>query len=86
MGKQYTIKVSRKMHDTLEDGSRRTGLSLAEFADKVLQGRVEDRLPLAENPTDLTGVVTGKRSEDGHILSPDGDYQYYEYIECWAKV
>lgn len=47
MGKQYQVKVSKKMHEVLEDGARRTGMSMAEFADHVLRMKTEGELPLA---------------------------------------
>ena len=88
MGKQYQVKISRKMHETLEDGARRTGKSMAEFADIVLKGRLEAGLPLLaeHNPADLPNIVPGKgRSEEGHIISRDGNYLYMENMDTWVK-
>jgi len=55
-GKQVAVKVSRKMHDVLVDGAKRTNMSITEFTDLVLRSKVETELPLAVNAAELRQV------------------------------
>jgi len=91
MGKSNTIavKVSRKMHDVLEDGARRTNMSIGGFTDHVLRMKVEGGLPLAalgENPGELPQMVKVRLTENQSLISPDGNYRLLEYLKLWSRI
>jgi len=70
MGKSNTIavKVSRKMHDVLEDGAQRTGMSISEFTDLVLRSKVEDELPLALSNAELQQTQVTKDARTAQVI------------------
>ena len=87
--KKYQVTISKQIHGELADGARRTGKSMAEFADQVLCWRLEAELPLLaeHNPADLPNLVKGKgRTEEGNIISQDGNYSYMERLDTWVKI
>lgn len=67
MGKKYAVTVSKKMHEVLEDGARRTGLSMTEFTDLVLRGKVEDELPLALSNAELRQEVKSSKTPGDNL-------------------
>jgi len=83
--KKYQVTVSKQMHATLADGARSTGKSMAEFTDMVLRAKIDGKLPLAEDPGNLQELVHSKRSKEGHLLSPDGNYIHYDTMDAWYR-
>jgi len=87
MMKKYQVTVSKKMHGVLEDGARRTNMSMAEFADHVLRSKVEEGLPLlAENPGEHRLMLRAGKTEKDDWMSPDGNYQLLEHLGMWQRI
>lgn len=81
--KTVAVVVSKKMHAILEDGAKRTGLSLREFTDQVLQAKTQGSL--AELGNNLPAQVPAKRDAKGRLLSPDGKHYWLPNIDVWVS-
>ena len=84
MGKTIAVKVTAKMHAILEDGARRTGLSIAEFTDQVLRSKTEGSFSaqLGDNPPNQ---VPAQRNGKGNLLSPNGKHYLLPNIDVWVS-
>jgi len=78
--KTIAVKITRKMHAILEDGAKRTGLSLAEFTDQVLRAKTEGSFmaQLGQPKKPEHQAVKGKRTGPGWKYFPNIDMSIWE--------